>query len=121
MTDTITTICTTLLTLMGGTASVVWFYNSKKRTEAAKASQAEADAISKYADEWRELYKQKDKEVADLNKKVDALYDNINELRRELFDIREQLNKEKLERQSAEYFKCVRHGCKDRIPPNENI
>ena len=60
---------------------VFMYYDSKKRTEAAKAKQAEAQAraaeeanITSYAEEWKALYEQRDKRVDELNAKIDALY-----------------------------------------------
>ena len=37
------------------------FYESRKRKAAAEAKKAEADNITQYADEWKELYEKKQK------------------------------------------------------------
>lgn len=121
MNELLTTISSCLLTIMGGTASVIWFYSAKKRTANAEATKAEADAISMYAQEWRELYEQRDKDVENLNAKIDALYNDMNELRKQLWDMREKYSAALTEKRSAEFFKCLRHGCEDRIPPNEKL
>ena len=68
-------IATILLPLLGA----FMFYDSKKRREAAQAEKAEADNISQYAAEWKELYEKKEAKVHELDTKIDQLYVEKNE------------------------------------------
>ena len=52
-------IATALVTILG----CFMFYDSKKRTEAAKASQEEAKATAQYASGWKDLCERKDSEL----------------------------------------------------------
>lgn len=117
--EVINMICSAMLTLMGGTASAIWFYSSKKREAAASASKAEAEAISKYADEWKELYEQRDKRVGELNAKVDELYKEIGEMRQRLWALSDKYATMQAEKAEAVFYKCIRRGCTDRVPPHE--
>ena len=93
------------------------FYDSKKRSEAAKAKLAEAEArkaeqdnIVGFAEEWKELYEKKELKVTELEAQVDEDRKRI----RELTEKNMQLT---LELQKAEFLKCEVKGCKDRQPP----
>ena len=121
MNELLTTISSCLLTIMGGTASVIWFYSAKKRTANAEATKAEADAISMYAQEWRELYEQRDAHVAELNNKIELLTNDLNVLRAELWEIKDKYSTAKAEQHTAEFYKCMKLGCTDRVPPNEKL
>ena len=87
-------IATIILPLIG----VFMFYDSKKRREAAQAEKAEADNISQYAAEWKELYEKKEAKVHELDTKIDQLYLEKNEDRERIREVR---------------------GCKDRKPPSD--
>lgn len=103
---------------------VFMYYDSKKRTEAAKAKQAEAQAraaeeanITSYAEEWKALYEQRDKRVDELNAKIDALYLEKEEDRKTIRDLREKNMQQSLELQKAEFLRCEVKGCANRQPP----
>ena len=103
---------------------VFMYYDSKKRTEAAKAKQAEAQAraaeeanITSYAEEWKALYEQRDKRVDELNAKIDALYLEKEEDRKTIRDLREKNMHQSLELQKAEFLRCEVKGCANRQPP----
>ncbi len=103
---------------------VFMYYDSKKRTEAAKAKQAEAQAraaeeanITSYAEEWKALYEQRDKRVDELNAKIDALYLEKEEDRKTIRDLREKNMQQSLELQKAEFLRCEVKGCSNRQPP----
>ena len=70
--QTIHTIINLLCT--SGFITTFLYYGSRKRKEAALASQEENKAISSYADEWKELYERSNGMVVNLNGKVDSLY-----------------------------------------------
>ena len=96
---------------------VLLFFDSKKRREAAKAKQAEAEAraaeednITSYAQEWKELYEKKERKVMELEAKADDDRKRI----RELTEKNMQLS---LELQKANFMKCEVQGCDKRQPP----
>ncbi len=106
-------VTSVVLPLLG----VLLFYDSKKRSEAAKAKLAEAEArkaeqdnIVGFAEEWKELYEKKELKVTELEAQVDEDRKRI----RELTEKNMQLT---LELQKAEFLKCEVKGCKDRQPP----
>ena len=70
-------IATALVTILG----CFMFYDSKKRTEAAKASQEEAKATAQYASGWKDLCERKDSELKTKDEKIDSLYDALNQHR----------------------------------------
>ena len=100
-----------------GVFSYLFFFDSKKRTEAAKAKQSEAEArkleeenITSYAAEWKELYEKKERKVMELEAKGDEDRKRI----RELTEKNMQLS---LDLQKAEFKKCEVKGCEKRQPP----
>ena len=106
-------VTSVVLPLLG----VLLFYDSRKRSEAAKAKLAEAEArkaeqdnIVGFAEEWKELYEKKELKVTELEAQVDEDRKRI----RELTEKNMQLT---LELQKAEFLKCEVKGCKDRQPP----
>ena len=107
-----------------GVLSYLFFFDSKKRTENAKAKQeeaaaraAEGDNITRYAAEWKELYEQRDKRVDELNSKIDTLYLEKEEDRKTIRDLREKNVQQSLELQKAQFMKCEVKGCDKRQPP----
>lgn len=114
-----------IISLIGGAVTSIgipliglfMFHDSKKRSEAAKAKLAEAEArkaeqdnIVGFAEEWKELYEKKELKVTELEAQVDEDRKRI----RELTEKNMQLT---LELQKAEFLKCEVKGCKDRQPP----
>ena len=103
---------------------VFLFYDSKKRSEAAKAKQAEAaakaaeaqakqaeeDNITSYAAEWKAIYEKRDAEV----EKLKAQAEDDRKRIRELTEKNMQLS---LELQKANFMKCEVKGCDKRQPP----
>ena len=96
---------------------VLLFYDSKKRSEAAKAKLAEAEArkaeeanITSYAAEWKELYERKEQRVTQLEAKAD-------DDRRRIRELQEKNLQLSLDLQAAKFLKCEVKGCKDRQPP----
>lgn len=124
------TVVTIISSLVSSVAlpllGVFLFYDSKKRNEAAKAKQAEAEAraaeeanITSYAEEWKALYEQRDKRVDELNAKIDSLYGVIEEDRQRIRELQEKNTALTLESQSLNFKKCEVRGCKDRQPPSD--
>ena len=115
-----------IVTLIGGAITTIllpllgafMFYDSKKRREAAQAEKAEADNISQYAAEWKELYEKKEVKVHELDTKIDQLYIEKNEDRERIRDLQSKNAKLELENQALNFKKCEVRGCKDRQPPS---
>ena len=108
-------VTTILLPLFG----VFLFYDSKKRKAAAEARKAEADNITSYAAEWKELYEKKETKVQELDSKIDSLYVQINEDRQRIRVLMEKNTELELKNQMLEVMKCKKRGCKDREPPSD--
>lgn len=79
-------VTTILLPLFG----VFMFYDSKKRKAAAEARKAEADNITSYAAEWKELYEKKEHRVVELDSKMNQLYAEKNEDRQRIRELTEK-------------------------------
>lgn len=108
-------VATILLPLIGA----FQFYDSKKRKEAAAAKKAEAENITQYAAEWKELYEKKEAKVHELDTKIDQLYVEKNEDRERIRDLQSKNAKLELENQALNFKKCEVRGCKDRKPPSD--
>lgn len=119
-----------VITMVGGIVATILipiigafqFYDSKKRKEAAVAKKAEAENITQYAAQWKELYEKKEAKVHELDEKIDQLYlekQSDRDKMRELLDKNTQLE---LKNQALEFLKCNNAlKCLDRDPPNEFI
>ena len=101
---------------------VLMYHDFKKRTEAAKAKQAEADAkaseidnINSYAAEWKELYEKKEARVNQLESKIDGLYAQIGDDRQRIRELTEENTSLKLDNVT---YRCENLGCAKRMPPN---
>ena len=108
-------VATILLPLIGA----FQFYDSKKRKEAAAAKKAEAQNITQYAAEWKELYEKKEAKVHELDTKIDQLYVEKNEDRERIRDLQSKNVKLELENQALNFKKCEVRGCKERKPPSD--
>lgn len=107
-----------------GVLSYLFFFDSKKRTENAKAKQEEAaarkmeeESLSLRASEWRKLYEEAGDECKELNAKIDKLYDIIEEGRERIRELQEKNMQLSLELQKAQFMKCEVKGCEKRQPP----
>lgn len=108
-------VATILLPLIGA----FQFYDSKKRKEAAAAKKAEAENITQYAAEWKELYEKKEAKAHELDTKIDQLYVEKNEDRERIRDLQSKNVKLELENQALNFKKCEVRGCKERKPPSD--
>lgn len=108
-------VATILLPLIGA----FQFYDSEKRKEAAAAKKAEAENITQYAAEWKELYEKKEAKVHELDTKIDQLYVEKNEDRERIRDLQSKNVKLELENQALNFKKCEVRGCKERKPPSD--
>lgn len=114
-----------IVSLVGGLVTTIalpllglfMYHDSKKRTEAAKAKQAEAaaraaeeDNITSYAQEWKDLYEKKEKRVTDLEAKAE-------DDRRRIRELQEKNMQLSLDLQKADFLRCEVKGCINRQPP----
>lgn len=121
-----------IICLIGGSVTSIgipliglfMFHDSKKRSEAAKAKLAEAEArkaeqdnVASFAEEWKALYEQRDKRVDELNAKIDQLYLEKETDRQRIRELQEKCQQFSLDLQAAKFLKCEVKGCKDRQPP----
>lgn len=102
-----------------GVISTLLYYNSRKRKEAALASQEENKTISSYADEWKALYERSNESVVNLNSKIDELYEEINQYRITIRNLRDEKNDLKLALHEAQWNRCIKDGCQLRTPPRK--
>ena len=115
-------VTTILLPLFG----VFMFYNSKKskaaseaRKAAEEARKAEADNITSYAAEWKELYEKKEHRVVELDSKIDQLYAEKNEDRQRIRELTEKNATLEIEKIKLEARRCDVRGCSGRKPPSD--
>lgn len=101
---------------------VLMYRDFKKRTEAAKAKQAEAEAkaaeednITSYAEEWKALYEKKEARVNQLENKIEELYKQIGDDRQRIRELTEENTRLKLDNVT---YRCEKLDCGLRIPPN---
>ncbi len=108
-------VATALVTILG----CFMFYDSKKRTEAAKASQEEAKATTQYASGWKDLCERKDSELKAKDEKIDSLYEILNQHRANEDKLKDACINLKLQLQEASWNRCIRNGCERRSPPRK--
>lgn len=90
----------------GGLAGV--FVPLLNRKEKKRSLQLEN--MAKINDEWKRLADERGAKIDKLNDKIDSLYEDMSEYRRQLDDANTRAA-------VAEIMKCVRTGCTDREPP----
>lgn len=98
-----------------GVLTFLFFYDFRRRSEAAKAKQdeaaaraAEEDNITSYAAEWKDLYEKKEARVEKLEAQVD-------EDRQRIRELMEENTRLKLD---GVTYRCEKLDCGVRIPPN---
>lgn len=97
-----------------------WGYREyNKRKAEAEAKKAEADTITQYAAEWKELYEKKEIRVEQLDAKIDSLYAQMDEYRTRVRALTKQNTELVIKNSALEFRKCNKHGCPDREPPSE--
>lgn len=102
------------------------FYNSRKRKEAALASQEESRAIATSADGWKQLCEKRDEDVRDKeneikrkDEKIDDLYNKINHLRDNISVLENKNHELVMLNQELEWNRCEVNGCSNRKPPRD--
>lgn len=98
---------------------VFLFYDSKKRKAAAEARKAEAENITNYASEWKELYEKKEGRVAELDAKIDRLYAEKNDDRMLIRELSEKITALEIENLKLTVKRCDVKGCLNRQPPSD--
>lgn len=90
----------------GGLAGLfVPFMNRKE-----KKRSAQIENMAKINDEWKRLADERGAKIDKLNDKIDSLYGDMSEYRRQLDDANTRAA-------VAEILKCLNTGCTDREPP----
>lgn len=115
--DILQAIATGLVTILG----FFMFYDSKKRTEAAKASQEEAKATAQYASGWKDLCERKDSELKTKDEKIDSLYDALNQHRASEDNLKHENMELRLQLQEASWNRSTPMRATNtprRIPPS---
>lgn len=106
------------------------FYNSRKRKEAALASQEESRAIATSADGWKQLCEKRDEDVRakeeELRRKddkIETLFDKVNQLRDNISDLENKNHELVMLNLELEWNRCEVNGCSNRKPPRnrENL
>ena len=95
------------------------FHDQKKRKEEASARKAEAENITSYADEWKELYEKKENKVHELDAKIDQLYVEKNEDRQRIRELMEKNAALEVDKIKLESRRCDVKGCENRQPPSD--
>ena len=106
-------------TVLSPVAGCGGYREYNKRKAGAEAKKAEADNITQYAAEWKELYEKKEQRVGELDTKIDALYDKIDEYRKRVRELTEKNTGLVIKNSALEFRKCNKHGCSDREPPSD--
>lgn len=110
--------------------SIAVFYNSRKRKEAALASQEESRAIATSADGWKQLCEKRDEdvrakenEIKSKDEKIESLYDRVNQLRDSISVLENKNHELIMLNQELEWNRCEVNGCINRKPPRyrENL
>lgn len=102
------------------------YYTSRKRKEAALASQEESRAIATAADGWKNLcekrdddVRKKEEEIKAKDAKIESLYDKISELRDKQSVLESKNHELVMLNQELEWNKCEVNGCQKRRPPRD--
>ena len=114
-----------LLTALGGIEGIkslvkLWINrrNEGKR-ETAIANKAEADTITAYASEWKELYEKEEKKGIDKDAKIDKLYEEKNKDRQQIRELMQKNTQLEIENIKLVSRKCNVPGCVKRQPPSD--
>lgn len=111
------------LLINGGIVGQIFFYNSRKRKEAAAAQKDEDANTRAYAAEWKELYEHEHEEhLADrkkLNDKIDSLFDDLNKQRTQIRQLKDEKNNLLMRTHELEWNECRVNGCLKRQPPRD--
>ena len=111
------------LLMSGGIVGQIFFYNSRKRKEAASAQKDEDDNVRAYAAEWKELYEHEHTEHLEerkkLNDKIDSLFDEVNKQRTQVRQLKDDKNTLLMRSKELEWNECRVNGCLKRQPPRD--
>ena len=116
-----------IISMIGGGVSsivlpllgVLLFYDAKQRKAYAEARRAEADNITQYAAEWKELYENEHSDKSALNDKIDQLYQEKEQDRQRIRELQEKNTSLALENQALKIRECKVKGCQQRQPPSD--
>ncbi|MFI3315756.1 MAG: hypothetical protein R3Y04_08880 [Rikenellaceae bacterium] len=123
-------LTTSFVSIFVGLGGGILFYRSRNRKERAEAMTTEHSAESvaianmrESAVEWKMIAEKreakinkKDKQIAEKDSKIDALYIAKNQDRDEINSLYQKLNNLELEKQSLQFKSCNIRGCDKREP-----
>lgn len=111
------------LLINGGIVGQIFFFNSRKRKEAASAQKDEDDNVRAYASEWKELYEHEHSEHLEerkkLNEKIDSLFEDLNKQRTQIRQLKDDKNDLLMRAKELEWNECKVNGCLKRQPPRD--
>lgn len=123
--DTLTTIVNSVCTLLGilGAGTSVLFYTQNKRMHQAEAKTKEVEAEAHQSLEWKKLFDQSDADRRDLDKKIDALYAERQQLLHTIIERDKTISCKDILIERYKFDRCIVNDCTKRNPPrkyNEN-
>lgn len=106
----------TLLTIGGGLYALVTVQD-KKTSLMLDNIKAMLESSTKTNEAWENLAKQKLEDITKLEEKCDKKDQKIDDLYKEIGNLRTSLDKSRTARATSEMLKCSNVACKERIPP----
>lgn len=107
-----TQIVTTILSLLIPTGGIVAIFTAReKKTEMA------LNNMNKINEQWAAFSSKEEERRKELKEDIDSKDGKIDELYREISQLRNELDNERTMRAKAEMTKCLRIKCVERHPP----
>lgn len=122
--NTVLTAAAGMIGALGGFEFIKWLFNRKsnERIAAAQAFEAEYKSLTIGYKRQEEEIQQNKKEIAELNQKVDALYEKVHKLENDKLQLIQENNNLKLQLKEAEKKVCLQPDdrCLKRLNPNDH-
>lgn len=104
------------LLVSSGAIGGIFFLRSRIRKANAEAVAAENANEKMIAEEWKGIAERRETQLAEKDKKIDALYAQINDWRNKFHESETEKNKTTFENYMLKIKTCEVRGCKDREP-----
>lgn len=104
------------LLVSSGAIGGIFFLRSRIRKANAEAVAAENANEKMIAEEWKGIAERREIQLAEKDKKIDALYVQINDWRTKYHESETGKHKLALENATMKIKSCEKRGCKDREP-----
>lgn len=111
--DSITAIATVIATLIGAVSGGGLLYYRQTR----KIKEIEAEA--KQSAEWKKLFDQSDEDSREKDKKIDALYEERQQLYKQLIERDKTIAQKDIQIERLRFMRCFINGCRKRQPKRE--